>query len=74
MAGVDLHGGNTKVYNASGVAPPNVGRLGDGAWSPAGVLVLGIPIGGDGFVSECLSKRAVGEQNLLDEVVQLPDL
>ena len=41
VAGIQLHGGKTKVWNQGRVPPPHVDQLGPEAWQPEGIKVLG---------------------------------
>ena len=58
VAGIELHNGKTRIWNRAGVEPPNIQDLGgeEGAWAPAGVKILGVPVG-----SEAFNRRARGQ-------------
>ena len=56
------------------MAPPGVGDLGELAWAPRGVKVLGTPLGCASFVEECIRKRERDEETVLEGVVRMPDL
>ena len=43
VAGIRLHQGKTRVRNKAGVPSEDVHILGDEAWQPDGVVVLGTP-------------------------------
>ena len=49
-------------------------QLGAEAWQPAGIKVLGTPIGGTDFVRERTRARIVDEQRLWDAIPRVPDL
>ena len=51
VAGIRLHEGKTKVWNRSGTAPEDVEELGEEAWQPEGLKVLGTPIGSPQFTA-----------------------
>ena len=80
-AGVSANLGKTRVYRAAGgPPPPGIEELGPGVWcgtaDPAnhGFVALGVPIGSTAFVQRRLEERLQGEQTLLQELQQLPDL
>ena len=74
-AGIELHSGKTKVWNRGGHVPPGIGDLGgeEGAWSPHGVILLGVPVGTPEFVQRHADERLADERRLLDEIARLPD-
>ncbi len=73
-AGIELHAGKTKVWNRAGECPPNIADIGrDGAWCPAGLMVLGAPVGTDEFVKGKAAERLEEEKAFLAELVQLRD-
>ena len=49
-AGIQLHTGKTRVWNRGGTCPPDVADLGEEVWNPAGIKILGTPIGSPEFV------------------------
>ena len=44
IAGIRLHQGKTRVGNSAGVVPDNIAEVGQEAWQPDGITVLGTPI------------------------------
>ena len=56
-------------WNRSGVSPPNVEDLGEQVWNPAGIKVLGTPVGSDQFVSDVVAERVQEETRLWEAVV-----
>lgn len=74
-AGIALHTGKTKVWNRAGVEPPRISDLGgeEGAWSPAGLIILGSPVGTPGFIRDHAEDRIRIEKALLKEIAVLPD-
>lgn len=72
-AGISLNTAKTRVWNESGVPPPNVQQLGDDAWSSEGVVILGTPVGSSVFVEGKLQERVDKAQAFLDEVALLDD-
>ena len=73
-AGVQLHQGKTKVWNKSGRPPEDVRTLGRDAWQPAGIRVLGTPIGTAQFVTEAMEARIAEERRLWEAIPSVPDL
>ena len=73
-AGVQLHQGKTKVWNKSGRPPEDVRTLGRDTWQPAGIRVLGTPIGTAQFVAEAMEARIVEERRLWEAIPSVPDL
>ena len=53
-AGIQLHQGKTRVWNRGGSCPPGLTDLGPDVWSPAGIKVLGTPLGTPEFTAEHL--------------------
>ena len=55
--------------------PPDISDLGSevGAWSPAGVVILGAPVGTEEFVKEHAAKRLEDEEVFLRELIELDD-
>ena len=51
VAGIRLHLGKTKVWNKGGVEPEPIHTMGENAWHPSGIMVLGTPIGSEQFVA-----------------------
>ena len=73
-AAIELHAGKTRTWNRGGVKPPNMDDLGADVWSPAGVKVLGTPIGTDEFVASQVAERLEDERRLWDALLEVPDL
>ncbi len=75
IAGIELHNGKTRIWNRAGSKPPLIDDLGgdEGAWSPAGVVILGVPVGTPDFVQSHAEERLAEEKKLLDEIAALPD-
>jgi hypothetical protein len=71
---VQLHTGKTRVWNRGGVCPPDLGDLGDNVWGPAGIKVLGTPVGSDDFVRGHVEERLASERQLWDALPEVPDL
>ena len=76
IAGIELHSGKTRVWNRGGEMPPRIADLGgeEGAWSPDGVVLLGVPVGTAEFVKNHAEERLEEERRLLAEIAELPDL
>jgi hypothetical protein len=74
QAGIRLNEGKTRVYNTAGVCPEGMGALGGEVWSPAGVKVLGTPVGSADFVQQHADKRLADEKRLWDALQEVPDL
>ena len=60
-AGIRLHHGKTRVWNAAGMIPDGIQDLGPEVWSPEGLMVLGTPLGSDAFASAKISERIAEE-------------
>ena len=58
VAGIQMHIGQTRLCNKSGISPPNVEGLGQQVWSCEGIKVLGTPVGTDEFMSDVVIERA----------------
>ena len=73
--GIQLHTGKTRVWNKAGQRPPRIDDLGGeaGAWSPRGVVLLGVPVGAPEFVEEHTAERLREERLLLSKLSNLPD-
>ena len=74
VAGIRLYHGNTKVWNKGGVPPENVDSLGEEAWQPTCVMVLGTPIESAPFVAEKLQSKITDERRLWEAIPDIPDL
>ena len=57
VAGIRLHQGKTRVWNKAGTQPEDVDTLGENAWQPGRVMVLGTPIGHEQFTRDKLHAR-----------------
>ena len=73
--GIALHSGKTRVWNKAGQRPPRIDDLGGekGAWSPEGVILLGVPVGTPEFVSQHAAERLREEQQFFAKLAKLPD-
>ena len=74
VAGIQLHTGKTRLWNKSGISPPNVEDLGEQVWSCEGIKVLGTPVGTDEFVPDVVIQRAQEESRLWEAIGSVPDL
>jgi hypothetical protein len=74
QAGIDVNLGKTKVWNKANARPPNVEALGDRAWCPGGIVILGSPVGTAGFMQSFAAERVEEEKFLLGQLGALPDL
>jgi len=74
VAGIQLHTGKTRTWNRAGVCPPGMQELGAEVWSPAGVKVLGTPLGTDAYVAQHVAERLADEKRLWDAIPEVPDL
>ena len=73
-AGIRLNEGKTRVWNRAGIQPPGMDDLGEEVWSPAGVTVLGTPVGTNAFVQHHTEERLADEARLWDAIPEVPDL
>jgi hypothetical protein len=74
VAGIRLNEGKTRTWNRAGVCPPDMALLGEEVWCPAGVKVLGTPVGTDAFVEQLVAERLADEQRLWEAIPEVPDL
>ena len=74
VAGIRLHLSKTKVWNKGGVEPEHIHTVGENAWQPSGIMVLGIPTGSEQFISEKLKDRINKERRLWQAIPNVPDL
>ena len=74
VAGIHLHEGKTRVWNASGTMPDNVEELGPDVWLPRGITVLGTPIGSVEYTTEKVERRLAEERLLWESISAVPDL
>ena len=51
IAGIRLHQGKTSVGNSAVVVPDNIAEVGQEAWQPDGITVLGTPIGSAQYIN-----------------------
>ena len=58
VAGIRLNEGKTRTWNRGGTPPPSMESLGEDVWSPAGVNVLGTPVGTDAFVDKGVGRAS----------------
>ena len=85
-AGIEVHLGKTRVWNAAGEEPAGVHALQGpggadlwvGAWTlppqRRGLVVLGTPVGHAAFVQAHLRQKRAEQQQLLDRIPCVPDL
>ena len=73
-AGIELHQGKTKAWNRAGVVPDNIGEVGDDAWQPEGITVLGTPVGSEQYISRKMEERITKERELWSTIPTVPDL
>ena len=74
VAGIRLHQGKTRVWNAGGIPPEDVLELGRDAWQSHGLKVLGTPVGTRAFTSEKLRERVAEERQLWNAIPHVKDL
>ena len=74
VAGIRLHQGKTRAWNKGTTVPEHVEDISPEAWQPAGIKVLGTPIGYDQFVAEKMSERIAKERELWDAIPTARDL
>ena len=73
-AGIELHQGKTKTWNRARVVPDNIGEVGDDAWQPEGITVLGTPVGSEQYISRKMEERITKERELWSTIPTVPDL
>ena len=73
-AGIQLHTGKTRVWNAAGVRPVNLEDLGPDVWNPRGIKILGTPVGYQEFIQEVCEERLQQERELWEAIPWVPDL
>ena len=59
---IRLHQGKTRAWNRGSIAPEDIEDISPEAW-PAGINVLGTPIGSDQFVADKMSERRERESS-----------
>ena len=74
VAGIRLHQGKTRVCNKGGVQPDHVDTLGEDAWQPHGIVVLGTPLGSEQLTRAKLQNRMDEERRLWERIPNVPDL
>ena len=74
VAGIRLHEGKTKVWNRSGTAPEDIEELGEEAWQPEGLKVLGTPIGSPQITAAKFRERAGEERRFWDVIPTVKNL
>ena len=72
-AGIQFHQGKTKAWNKASVVPDNVEELGPEIWQPAGITVLGTPIGVEQYISSKMEERIEKERQLWRAIRSVPD-
>ena len=80
--GIQLNGGKTRVWNAAGTTPPNLGPLGPNVWvgdrslpsNQQGLTILGTPIGSPQYVAHQLELTTASHHSLLERIPALEDL
>ena len=73
-AGIRLNIGKTRTWSRGGTRPPDLDDLGEDAWDPEGIKILGTPIGSDDFVQRVLDRRLEDEAKLWTALTWVPDL
>ena len=73
-AGIQLHTGKTRVWNAAGVRPVNLEDLVPDVWNPRGIKILGTPVGSQEFIQEVCEERLQQERELWEAIPWVPDL
>ena len=74
VAGIRLHQGKSRVWNAGGIPPEDVLELGRDAWQSPGLKVLGTPVGTRAFTAEKLRERVAEERKLGNAIPHVKDL
>ena len=74
VASIRLHEGRTGVWNRSGTAPVDIEELGEEAWQPKGLKVLGTPVGSPQVTAEKLRESVEEERRLWDAIQTVKDL
>ena len=62
IAGIRLHQGKTRVGNSAGVVPDNIAEVGQEAFQPDGITVLGTPIGSAQYIASKMEERIARER------------
>ena len=82
QAHIRLNSGKTRIWNASGQQPPNIGTLGPAVWvgntshprHEQGLTVLGAPIGTTEYKQHQLQLLRIEHDKLLQQLPHLQDL
>ena len=74
MAGIRLHQGKTRTWKNAGIVPEGIEELGEEAWQPDGITILGTPIGTAQYISTKMGERIAREQVLWEAIPRVPDL
>ena len=74
VAGIRLNQGKTRAWNKSAIVPERIEDISPDAWQPAGMKVLGRPIGSDQYVADKMSERIAKGRELWDALPTIPDL
>ena len=71
-AGIRLHNGKTRTWN--GEVPERMPEMGPEVWSPAGLKILGTPVGSAEFVESAIRDRLEKERDLWQAIPKVHDL
>ena len=74
VAGIRLNQGKTRAWNKGAIVPESIDDISPDAWQPAGIKVLGTPIGSDEYVADRMSERIAKESALWHAIPTIPDL
>ena len=74
VAGIRLHTGKTRTWNRAGAVPERMAELGPSVWSPAGLKILGTPLGTPEFHSIATRERLEEETLLWRAIPWVPNL
>ena len=74
MAGIRLHTEEMRTWNKAGEVPNRTVERGPSVWSPAGVKILGSPVGTDEFCLDAARERLEEETKLWRAIPSVPDL
>ena len=74
VAGIRLHIGKTRVWNRAGEAPDRLEEFGPLVWRPAGLNILGTPVGTSDFHGEATRERLEEETQLWRAIPWVLDL
>ena len=74
VTGIRLHTVKTPTWNIVGEVPNRVEELGPSVWSPAGVKILGSPVGTYAFYLEAARERLEEETMLWRAIPSVPDV